>query len=190
MIFSKHKIVSNDSLESDIKVPAPLNLPFGKLFFGFNVIPYTLPPVPNPNSSGVAPVSTSIHEMEQRFLYVPQVPIAFGGVGATLNGRSSQPQPSTSSSKGRGKEPATSESTEPKWGTGGQTLGSRSRAPLTFNSRDVGAGGAPVPQLPSRRSGNVVLAGNGKGKAKKEKSPSPEHDWGVEDDDIIEIDSD
>ena len=128
--------------------------------------------------------------MEQRFLYVPQVPIAFGGVGATLNGRSSQPQPSTSSSKGKGKEPATSESTEPKWGTGGQTLGSRSRAPLTFNSRDVGAGGAPVPQLPSRRSGNVVLAGNGKGKAKKEKSPSPEHDWGVEDDDIIEIDSD
>ena len=69
-------------------------------------------------------------------------------------------------------------------------LGSHSRAPPSFNSRDVGTGGAPVPQLPSRRNRDAVPAGNRKGKAKKEKSPSPEYDWGVEDDDIIEIDSD
>lgn len=38
--YSKHKIVTNSSLDGDVYVPAPLNLPFGKLFFGFNVQPY------------------------------------------------------------------------------------------------------------------------------------------------------
>lgn len=36
-------------LESEIKVPAALNLPFGQLFFGFNVAQYT-PPSPPPGS--------------------------------------------------------------------------------------------------------------------------------------------
>ena len=30
-------------LEGEVKVPAALNLPFGQLFFGFNVVPYTPP---------------------------------------------------------------------------------------------------------------------------------------------------
>ncbi|KAF8892506.1 ubiquitin fusion degradation protein UFD1-domain-containing protein [Infundibulicybe gibba] len=33
-------------------VPAALNLPFGQLFFGFNVTPYTPPEVPNTNTLG------------------------------------------------------------------------------------------------------------------------------------------
>jgi ubiquitin fusion degradation protein 1 len=72
---------------------------------------------------------------------------------------------------------------EVRWGTSGQTLGSRSaHIPPSFRARDVGAGGAPVPL--SRRKGKE------KQKTKKDKSPSPEQDWGVDDDDIIVIDSD
>lgn len=41
-------------LESEIKVPAALNLPFGQLFFGFNVTPYT-PPSPPSGSPVLAP---------------------------------------------------------------------------------------------------------------------------------------
>jgi ubiquitin fusion degradation protein 1 len=53
--------------------------------------------------------------------------------------------------------------------------------PPSFRLRDVGAGGAPVPL--SRRKG--------KEKEKtKEKAQSPERDWGVDDDDVIIIDSD
>lgn len=37
---SKHKVVTSDSLEATMSAPAPLNLPFGKLFFGFNIPPY------------------------------------------------------------------------------------------------------------------------------------------------------
>lgn len=57
-IYSKHKVVTTDSLDSDIKVPAALNLPFGKLFFGFNVTAYTPPPaaVSSKSSEGTAPV--------------------------------------------------------------------------------------------------------------------------------------
>lgn len=47
---SKHHIVSNDTLESDVKVPAALNLPFGQLFFGFNVQTYTPPEPAAPTS--------------------------------------------------------------------------------------------------------------------------------------------
>ena len=48
---SKRKIVSNDTLESSVKVPAALNLPFGQMFFGFNVTAYTSPSPPNPLES-------------------------------------------------------------------------------------------------------------------------------------------
>ncbi|KIY49934.1 UFD1-domain-containing protein, partial [Fistulina hepatica ATCC 64428] len=41
----KHKIVTNNTLEEDIKVPAVLHLPFGQLFFGFRHVPYQ-PPEP------------------------------------------------------------------------------------------------------------------------------------------------
>lgn len=36
-------MVTNDTLEEGRQVPAPLNLPFGKLFFGFTVVPYKAP---------------------------------------------------------------------------------------------------------------------------------------------------
>jgi len=117
-------------------------------------------------------------------------PVAFGGSGNTLSGRSLQPQsqpqsqPATSSSQGKGKEKAATEEikTEAKWSTGGQTLGIRStHVPPSFRLRDAGAGGAPVPL--SRRKG--------KEKEKmKERTQSPERDWGVDDDDVIIIDSD
>ena len=39
-------------MESEVKVPAALNLPFGKLFFGFNVVPYVPPEPTSPKSPG------------------------------------------------------------------------------------------------------------------------------------------
>ena len=47
---SKQKVVTSEMLEGEVKVPAALNLPFGKLFFGFNVVPY-VPPEPKPSLS-------------------------------------------------------------------------------------------------------------------------------------------
>lgn len=55
-------------LESEAKVPAALNLPFGKLFFGFNVVPYTppeskQPTSPSPPSASVRVVLTSLYPL-------------------------------------------------------------------------------------------------------------------------------
>ncbi|KAI0707593.1 ubiquitin fusion degradation protein UFD1-domain-containing protein [Earliella scabrosa] len=121
----KHRIVTNSSLENDVNVPAPLQLPFGKLFFGFNVQPY----VPPRKSEDSLPQSTS-----------------FSGSGATLSGGGQ-----SSSAKGKGKEqPSSSESAS--WGSGGQKLGSRPAQPAALSQpRTFGAGGASVPVLPSRR---------------------------------------
>jgi ubiquitin fusion degradation protein 1 len=54
--------MSNSSLESDVKVPAPLHLPFGKLFFGFKITAYKPPPSSTSAGSPVvaAPVSLDI----------------------------------------------------------------------------------------------------------------------------------
>lgn len=107
--------------------------------------------------------------------------MTFGGSGNTLSGR--QLQPAASSSKGKGKEKVAAEEVkeEARWGTGGHTLGSRATVPSTFRAHDVGAGAAPVP-LPRRKGKEKLKA--------KAKSPSPERDWGVDDDDVIVIDSD
>ena len=59
---SNHKIVSNSTLESHVKVPAALNLPFGQLFFGFNVTTYS-PPATTPTQASVQ-VSDSICSSE------------------------------------------------------------------------------------------------------------------------------
>jgi len=40
---SKHRVVTNSSLENDSQAPAPLNLPFGKLFFGYRSVEYVSP---------------------------------------------------------------------------------------------------------------------------------------------------
>ncbi|CAK5277648.1 unnamed protein product [Mycena citricolor] len=146
------RIVSNDSLESNITVPAALNLPFGQLFFGFNISPYEPPPAPE--ASAPSPRDA-----------------AFGGMGNTLTGRST----GTSSAKGKGK--AREEKAETaSWGGTGQTLG----ASTPREVGPVGAGGARVPRLSQRQPPNQKPA--------KERSPSP--DWGVDDDDVIMIDSD
>lgn len=52
---SQQKIINNSSAEADVKVPAALNLPFGKLFFGFNVVSYTPPEPKAPSSPGSPP---------------------------------------------------------------------------------------------------------------------------------------
>ncbi|PIL24208.1 transporter [Ganoderma sinense ZZ0214-1] len=98
----KQRVVTNDTLDGDVYVPAPLNLPFGHLFFGFRV--QTFVP-PSQDSSASAPQPTS-----------------FTGSGNTLTGNS---QPS-SSDKGKNKAAPTSTT---HWGSGGQTLGGRSAQP-------------------------------------------------------------
>ncbi|PSR94118.1 hypothetical protein PHLCEN_2v4546 [Hermanssonia centrifuga] len=124
---NKQHIVTNNSLESDVTAPAPLNLPFGKLFFGFNVTAYVPPDAaPPPNSP----------------------PPSFGGSGTTLAGRSA----GSSTLKGKAKETPPQPSTN--WGSSGHTLGSRYSASSTVpsrSSRQVGAGGASVPVLPQRQ---------------------------------------
>ncbi|TFK86046.1 UFD1-domain-containing protein [Polyporus arcularius HHB13444] len=120
----KQRIVTNSSLENDAYVPAPLNLPFGKLFFGYNIQPY-VPPSENANASSSSPQANS-----------------FSGSGSTLASGKTQ---STSTAKGKSREEPSSSTS---WGSGGHTLGARStQAP---QSRAVGAGGASVPVLPSR----------------------------------------
>ncbi|KAG6898343.1 hypothetical protein C0992_009018 [Termitomyces sp. T32_za158] len=119
----KHLIVSNTTFESDQKVPAALNLPFGHLFFGFNVVPY-VPPAPVPGS----PDSSS-----------SQVP-SFSGSGNTLSGRSNH----TSAVSPKGKEKEKQKSYD--WAGTGQTLGQSVPRELG----PVGAGGARIPKLPQR----------------------------------------
>ncbi|KDQ61035.1 hypothetical protein JAAARDRAFT_152021 [Jaapia argillacea MUCL 33604] len=171
MGWDQHRIISNSSLEGDVKVPAPLNLPHGKLFFGFNIPPYTPPGAASPPTS--------------------PPPASFTGGGNTLAGR---PAPSTNSSsstsgKGKAKEqppaPATS-----SWGTGGKTLASSGGTTRPSRSGGnslrpsspgtLGAGGARVPRPPVR--------GSRQKQKQKERSPTP--DFGVDDDDVIVIDSD
>ncbi|KAF9246176.1 UFD1-domain-containing protein [Melanogaster broomeanus] len=155
----KQRIVTSDSLEHEGKVPAALNIPFGKLFFGFNVVPYT-PPESKPSAS---PSSSS-------------PPPSFSGSGNTLNGR---PASSTPLAKGKEKDksPSQSEASQKSWGAG-QALGFRKPAPPhvppSFRGGSLGAGGVAVPPQPKRQP--------------KQRSPTP--DWGVDDDDVIEIDSD
>ncbi|KAF8921138.1 ubiquitin fusion degradation protein UFD1-domain-containing protein [Mucidula mucida] len=157
----KHLIVSNNTLENDVKVPAALNLPFGKLFFGFNITPYTPPaPVETPGSPNPS-----------------AGPAPFSGSGNTLSSRS-QPQPASTASKGKGKAKEEEKEKEGTWSTlgSGQTLGNT--APRELGP--VGAGGARIPRVPRRTTAPPPQ--------QKERSPTP--DWGVDDDDVIMIDSD
>ncbi|KAI0306356.1 ubiquitin fusion degradation protein I [Multifurca ochricompacta] len=161
----QHRVVVNEDLESEGKIPAPLNLPFGKLFFGFNIPPYTPPSVPEEESPS-------------------KPPTAFVGAGNSLNGRDT-----SSSTQGKGKGKATDntgdkKSDEASWGTGqGRSLGPRPSNGIgtrTFGTGLVGVGGASIPRLPQRSS---------KKPPGRERSPTP--DFGIDDDDdAIVIDSD
>ncbi|KAI6045693.1 UFD1-domain-containing protein [Pisolithus marmoratus] len=153
----RRKVVTSDSLDSDGKVPAALNLPFGKLFFGFKVVPHT-PPASDAQSSPS----------------LPSQPVTFSGSGNKLSGRAVEPS-STAKGKERAKSPSQSGVSSNSWGAG-QILGSRSpplHVPSGFRGRELGAGGLSV----SRRLNQP-----------RRRSPTP--DWGVDDDDVIEIDSD
>ncbi|KDR81697.1 hypothetical protein GALMADRAFT_239823 [Galerina marginata CBS 339.88] len=128
----QHKIVSNNTLESDVKVPAALNLPFGQLFFGFNVQAYT-PPEPVPGSPEIT----------------PQSPPHFSGSGNTLSGRSNAKPSTSSDAKGKAKaQDSTSSTSTHTWGSSGQALGKKPIAP----QGPVGVGGARVPQPPQRNN--------------------------------------
>ncbi|CAL1705094.1 unnamed protein product [Somion occarium] len=165
----KHRVVTSSSLEGEVTAPAPLNLPFGKLFFGFNVAAYTPPPKSEPQPSNSQVSHFLCCELRNKSTDLVLESAAFSGSGSTLTG----------SSKGKQREVQQSPSPPPeekKWGSGGQTLGSRSQPP---QNRPRGAGGAAVPVIPQRRP------------QKKNRSPSPEVDFGVDsDDDVIIIDSD
>jgi ubiquitin fusion degradation protein 1 len=51
-LSSKHRVVTNNSLESSTAAPAPLNLQFGKLFFGFKFVEYKPPSADELKSPG------------------------------------------------------------------------------------------------------------------------------------------
>lgn len=125
---SKHRIVTNTSLENDSQAPVPLNLPFGKLFFGYRHVEYVSP----------------------------------------------------DSDKEKGKSKAQDGANSKNWG-GGQKLGKGAWKP----SGVTGVGGASVPMPPNRSGGNATNQVEGREKAR---SPSP--DWGVDDDEMIDYDSD
>ena len=148
-------------LESDVKVPAALNLPFGQLFFGFNVPPSTPP---------AAPSSPSPPD--------PPQPTSFGGSGRTLRERAGQYQAPSSSGKGKEKEKAPSTEQAATWGVG-NVLGSPPGS-LGLNSSGLAtAGRVRVPRPPQRIPD----------KPQREfRTPSP--DWGVDDEDVEMIDSD
>ncbi|KAH8835101.1 ubiquitin fusion degradation protein I [Flagelloscypha sp. PMI_526] len=118
----QHRVVSNATFEHDERVPAALNLPFGQLFFGFNVPTYVEPtPAEGPSSPTIASQP-------------------FSGSGATLNGRSTG---SSSAAKGKGKEKENKQESK-DWGSlgGGNTLGQA----VPREIGQVGAGGARVPR--------------------------------------------
>jgi ubiquitin fusion degradation protein 1 len=99
----------------------------------------------------------------------PKVP--FSGEGRTLHSMS-MATPTVNSAKGKGKADENS-CDGYSWGSSGQTLGSRPSA----SHSTVGQGTRG--DTPPRRNAKMK---------QKERSPTP--DWGVDDDDVIMIDSD
>ena len=66
------RIVTNDTQLTEKKIPAALNLPFGKLFFGYEIIPVG------------GKVDGTVKEKKTE---------SFGGAGTTLSGRAPRPKP-------------------------------------------------------------------------------------------------
>ena len=106
------RIVTNDTQLEEKKIPAGLNLPFGKLFFGYDVVPVGGKKADQPE--GTANVVT------------------FSGDGTTLSGRAPKPK----SSK---KEDKAKSSSAPRGGGGGgsYTLGGGPVSSPGSSSRDV-----------------------------------------------------
>ena len=183
MCCSQHRVVVNEDLENEGNVPAPLNLPFGKLFFGFNIPPYVPPPAPED-----VPVSEVCVLGTQQFFkssFSLEPPASFVGAGNSLGGRPAGP-----SAQSKGKSKATEDTGAKKaadgatWGSGqGRSLGSRptnGAGARSLGAGLVGVGGASIPRPPHRSARKP---------SRRERSPTP--DYGVDDDDdVIVIDSD
>ncbi|KAI5121659.1 hypothetical protein M0805_002735 [Coniferiporia weirii] len=155
----KRRVVTNETLESGSGAPAPLNLPHGKLFFGFKVVPYNRPAKADGDGSPAGP--------------------SFSGGGNTLSGRSAVSTPASTSAKGKEKEKEEDAPVDgAKWGKG-NTLSNNAPQRAAADG-PVGAGGARVPRPPARNSRS----------AQKQRERSPTPDWGVDDDEVIYVDSD
>ncbi|EPQ30421.1 uncharacterized protein PFL1_01947 [Pseudozyma flocculosa PF-1] len=74
----KPRIITSDTQLEEKKIPAALNLPFGKLFFGYDVIPVGGKEPKGPEGSDASE---------------PTAAISFGGSGKTLSGRAPKPRP-------------------------------------------------------------------------------------------------
>lgn len=96
------RIITNDTQLTEKKIPAALNLPFGKLFFGYEVIPVG-------GKQDEAPKAKATE--------------TFGGSGATLSGRAPRPKPQESQNS----KPANEQPTAFTLG-GGRVLGESSRS--------------------------------------------------------------
>ncbi|KAF8610688.1 UFD1-domain-containing protein [Ceratobasidium sp. AG-I] len=97
----KLRTMTTDDLENDNRAPAPLGLPFGKLFFGYPVVPYKEPDAPAAPASE-EPSSTS-----------------FSGGGQTLTGSS---RPGTSS-QGPSRQAPPAAKPKTHWGKGNTLSG-------------------------------------------------------------------
>jgi ubiquitin fusion degradation protein 1 len=113
-----------------------------------------------------------------------QPPDTFLGAGNSLDGRAaSSSAKSTDKGKSKASDTEDKKVDEARWGTGqGRSLGTR--PPNGVDRRTFGAGlasvrGASVPRLSQR---------SGKKPRRRERSPTP--DFGVDDEDVIVIDSD
>jgi ubiquitin fusion degradation protein 1 len=103
-------IVSNDTLQNEVRVPGPLNLPPGRLFFGFRHIPYKPPSAPSQDTS-----ESDHHKQAQ----------AFSGEGSSLT--DFRPSTRNTTSKASTSTSSQEQSKEPhKWGNG-SSLGNTSR---------------------------------------------------------------
>lgn len=183
-LCSKKRIVTNETLETEVSAPAPLNLPFGKLFFGYKTVPYNKPSDSGGEGSSGALATASGSGSGSASTTIPQ---AFTGSGNSLTGRSIGPASLGSLAKGKGKEketPTSSETAkdvESKWGKGNRLTGGPPSSRRATGDGPVGAGGARAPRPNDRLTGPT--------RPVRERSPTP--DWGVDDDDdVIYIDSD
>ena len=115
---SQKKLITSEMLEGRGDGPAPLNLPLGKLFFGYAFVPY------NPPSTVAA----------------AQTPNTFIGGGNTLSGRRIVPTTPEGDVSPSGLESATPAPAH-SWGSGGQALGSAGRPPKPKEKKKTRKGG-------------------------------------------------
>jgi len=110
----KPRLATNDTLNAGKKVPAPLRMPPGKLFFGFPVVPFKGKDAEQADENAAPSSSMPSPSLK---------PPSFSGAGHTLSGRAPRsiaPTPSTMSSRPAS---AASSAAGSPWGGGGQALG-------------------------------------------------------------------